>query len=110
MVGAVGTRTESGRLLYRCDGVDPDDVIHVARPVARQKGLTSHRDFSYMGNIAPQGSVIKSTAIDASVVDPDGVYRKTGPARVFTSEPRRDWARPSRGGPTGRFRREISSC
>src|SRR5690606_6902879 len=25
-------------------------------------------------------------AIDPSVVDPDGVYRKTGPARVFTTE------------------------
>jgi dihydroxyacid dehydratase/phosphogluconate dehydratase len=30
--------------------------------------------------------VIKSTAIDPSVVDADGVYRKTGPARVFTRE------------------------
>jgi dihydroxyacid dehydratase/phosphogluconate dehydratase len=30
--------------------------------------------------------VIKSTAIDPAVVDPDGVYRKTGPARVFTRE------------------------
>ena len=38
------------------------------------------------GNLAPQGAVIKSTAIDASVVDADGVYRKTGPARVFTTE------------------------
>src|ERR671922_35543 len=38
------------------------------------------------GNLAPEGAVIKSTAIDPSVVDDDGVYRKTGPARVFTSE------------------------
>ena len=38
------------------------------------------------GNLAPEGSVIKSTAIDPSVVDADGVYRKIGPARVFTSE------------------------
>ena len=30
--------------------------------------------------------MIKSTAIDPSVVDADGVYRKTGPARVFTTE------------------------
>src|SRR6185437_14704948 len=37
-------------------------------------------------NLAPEGSVIKSTAIDPSVVDADGVYRKVGPARVFTSE------------------------
>ena len=38
------------------------------------------------GNLAPEGAVIKSTAIDPSVVDDDGVYRKTGPARVFTNE------------------------
>ena len=38
------------------------------------------------GNLAPEGSVIKSTAIDPSVVDADGVYRKTGPARVFLTE------------------------
>ena len=31
--------------------------------------------------------MIKSTAIDPSVVGPDGVYRKTGPARVFRTEP-----------------------
>ena len=30
--------------------------------------------------------MIKATAIDPAVVDADGVYRKTGPARVFTSE------------------------
>jgi dihydroxyacid dehydratase/phosphogluconate dehydratase len=38
------------------------------------------------GNLAPHGSVIKSTAIDPSVVDADGIYRKTGPAKVFTTE------------------------
>src|SRR5205807_2476287 len=38
------------------------------------------------GEPPPQGAVIKSTAIDPSVVDPDGVYRKVGPARVFTRE------------------------
>ncbi len=31
--------------------------------------------------------MIKSTAIDPTVVDADGVYRKRGPARVFTTEP-----------------------
>jgi dihydroxyacid dehydratase/phosphogluconate dehydratase len=31
-----------------------------------------------VGNIAPEGSVIKATAIDPSVVDDDGVYRHTG--------------------------------
>jgi dihydroxyacid dehydratase/phosphogluconate dehydratase len=52
---------------------------------AREKGLTSTVTFP-RGNLAPEGSVIKSTSIDPSVVDADGVYRKTGPARVFTTE------------------------
>ena len=52
---------------------------------ARARGLTSTVTFP-RGNLAPEGSVIKSTAIDPSVVDADGVYRKTGPARVFTRE------------------------
>ena len=38
------------------------------------------------GNLAPEGSVIKATAIDPSVIDADGVYRHRGPARVFTDE------------------------
>src|SRR5207302_10224424 len=49
------------------------------------RGLTSTVTFP-RGNLAREGSVIKSTAIDPSVVAPDGVYRKVGPARVFTSE------------------------
>ena len=70
--------------LEALDGVDPDDVI--MNPLkARQRGLTSTITF-LTGNLAPQGAIIKSTAIDPSVVDADGVYRKTGPARVFTSE------------------------
>jgi putative YjhG/YagF family dehydratase len=70
--------------LGAADGIDPDDVImDPAR--ARERGLTSTVTFP-RGNLAPEGSVIKSTAIDPSVVDADGVYRKTGPARVFTRE------------------------
>jgi putative YjhG/YagF family dehydratase len=68
----------------RAGGVDPDDVI-LAPERARERGLTSTVTFP-RGNLAPEGSVIKSTAIDPSVVDPDGVYRKTGPARVFVTE------------------------
>ena len=71
-------------LLYQRDGIHPDEVI--MRPEqARERGLTSTVTFP-RGNLAPEGSVIKSTAIDPSVVDADGVYRKVGPARVFTSE------------------------
>jgi putative YjhG/YagF family dehydratase len=72
------------RRLTELDGVDPDDVVcPPAR--ARSKGLTSTVCFP-QGNLAPAGSVIKATAIDPSVVGSDGVYRHTGPARVFTSE------------------------
>ena len=70
--------------LQELDGINPDDVI-MNPTKAHERGLTSTITF-LTGNIAPQGAVIKSTAIDPSVVDPDGVYRKTGPARVFTSE------------------------
>jgi xylonate dehydratase len=66
------------------EGVNPDDVI-VAPENARSRGLTSTVCFP-QGNLAPEGSVIKSTAIDPSVVGADGVYRLTGPAKVFLSE------------------------
>ena len=77
-------RKKVRELLWSLDRVDPDDVImSLAR--ARQRGLTSTVTFP-RGNLAPEGSVIKSTAIDPTVVDADGVYRKVGPARVFTTE------------------------
>jgi len=72
------------RRLKQFDGVDPDDVIMTPRR-AEQLGVTSTVCFP-RGNLAPDGSVIKSTAIDPRVIDPDGVYRKTGPARVFVRE------------------------
>lgn len=71
-------------LLMERDGVDADDVI-IPPAEARRRGLTSTVCFP-VGNVCPEGSVIKATAIDPSVVDADGVYRKTGPARVFTTE------------------------
>lgn len=66
------------------DGIDPDDVI-LSPERARTRGLTRTITLP-RGNIAPEGSVIKSTAIDPDVVDDDGVYRMTGPARVFVRE------------------------
>tara|TARA_B100001123_G_scaffold236542_1_gene265241 strand:- start:2122 stop:4080 length:1959 start_codon:yes stop_codon:yes gene_type:complete len=71
-------------LLANRDGINPDDVI-LDPDTARQRGLTSTVTFP-VGNLAPEGSVIKSTAIDPDVVDDDGVFRMTGPARVFTTE------------------------
>jgi putative YjhG/YagF family dehydratase len=77
-------RANLREVLLRKDGIDPDDVI-MSPDRAKARGLTSTVTFP-RGNLAPEGSVIKSTAIDSSVVDADGVYRKTGPARVFTTE------------------------
>ena len=77
-------RVRLRELLVARDGVDPDTVV-MSPAAARERGLTSTVTFP-RGNIAPEGSVIKSTAIDKTVVDADGVYRKIGPARVFTSE------------------------
>jgi dihydroxyacid dehydratase/phosphogluconate dehydratase len=77
-------RTALRRVLRERDGVDPEDVI-MDPDGARRRGIASSVTFP-MGNLAPGGSVIKSTAIDASVVDGDGVYRMTGPARVFLTE------------------------
>lgn len=71
-------------MLRERDGVDADQVI-IPPTRARAMGLTSTICFP-QGNICPDGSVIKSTAIDASVIDADGIYRKKGPARVFTTE------------------------
>ncbi len=71
-------------LLFKKDGIDPDDVI-MSPDVAKQRGLTSTITFP-RGNLAPEGSIIKSTAIDPSLVDNDGVYRMTGTARVFVTE------------------------
>jgi xylonate dehydratase len=66
------------------DGIDPDDVI-MSPDSARSRGITSTVTFP-KGNLAPDGAVVKSTSIDPSVVGADGVYRKCGPARVFTTE------------------------
>jgi xylonate dehydratase len=70
--------------LFEADDIDPDEVIMPPHRAA-ERGLTSTVTFP-KGNLAPEGSVVKSTSIDPSVIDGDGVYRKTSPARVFASE------------------------
>ncbi len=77
-------RHELRSILKKLDGIDPDEVI-MAPDRAKSCGLTSTVCFP-VGNLAPEGSVIKSTAIDPTVVDADGVYRKRGPAKVFVHE------------------------
>lgn len=71
--------------LTQLDGIAPDNVI-MSPSVAASRGLTSTVTFPD-GNLTPDGSVIKSTAIDPSLVDENGIYLHEGPARVFASEP-----------------------
>ena len=66
------------------DGIDADEVI-MSPDKARSRGLTATVCFP-VGNLAPEGSVIKSTAIDPTLIGADNVYRHCGPARVFTTE------------------------
>ena len=77
-------RTRFRQLLLEQDGVDADEVI-MSPARARERGMTSTVSFP-VGNLAPEGSVVKSTAIHPSVLDEDGVYRQRGPARIFTTE------------------------
>jgi xylonate dehydratase len=70
--------------LLATDGVDADEVI-LSPDRARERGLTATTCFP-VGNLAPDGCVIKSTAIDPSLMDEDNAYRHTGPARVFITE------------------------
>ena len=70
--------------LLDLDGIDPDDVI-MSPDRARSRGLTSTVCFP-TGNLAPEGSVIKATSIDPTLIDADQKYRHLGPAKVFTTE------------------------
>ena len=66
------------------DSVDPAQVIF-SPDAARANGLTPTVCFP-VGNLAPEGSVIKSTAIDPSLIDESNTFRHVGPARVFVTE------------------------
>jgi putative YjhG/YagF family dehydratase len=77
-------RTRFRQILKDRDNVEPEAVIFTPEQ-ARVRGLASTVMFP-RGNLAPEGAVIKSTAIDPTVIGQDGVYRLEGPARVFVSE------------------------
>jgi putative YjhG/YagF family dehydratase len=77
-------RQRMRRHLLERDGVDPDTVIYPPDK-ARAAGMASTVCFP-VGNIAPEGSVVKTAAIDPASVDEDGVYRHVGRAKVFTTE------------------------
>jgi len=77
-------RTAARARLASGASIAPDDVI-MSPDAARRAGLTSTVAFP-RGNLAPEGSVVKATAIDPAVVGADGVFRHRGPARVFVDE------------------------
>jgi xylonate dehydratase len=77
-------RSRFRELLRQQDGVDADEVIFSPEQ-AKARGLTSTLVFP-RGNLAPEGAVVKAAAIDPSVMNAEGVYRKEGPARVFVNE------------------------
>jgi putative YjhG/YagF family dehydratase len=77
-------RTKLQTVLLERAGIEHENVI-LSPARSQSRGLTSTVSF-VRGNLAPEGAIIKSTALDPSVVDADGVYRKIGPARVFHTE------------------------
>lgn len=77
-------RSRFRQILEAEDGIEPDDVI-LSPGKARALGMTATMAFP-SGNLAPEGAVVKSTAIDPTLTDANGIYRLEGPARVFTSE------------------------
>jgi putative YjhG/YagF family dehydratase len=70
--------------LHTLDNAESSDVI-LSPDQARSRGLTATVCFP-TGNLAPEGSVIKSTSIDPSLIDASNTYRHTGPACVFVTE------------------------
>lgn len=72
------------RRLLALNGIDADDVI-LSPDRARARGMTATVCFP-SGNLAPEGSVIKSTSIDPTLIGEDEIYRHVGRARVFVTE------------------------
>ncbi|MFC6331410.1 YjhG/YagF family D-xylonate dehydratase [Paenibacillus septentrionalis] len=77
-------RKQMRAYLQQQEGIDPDTVIYSPEQ-AKVAGLTPTLTFP-VGNIAPEGSVIKSTAIDPEMLDKDGVFRHVGRVKVFATE------------------------
>ena len=72
-------RRELKKRLHELDSIDASQVI-LSPDAARASGLTPTICFP-AGNLAPEGSVIKSTAIDPSLIDEQNAIEphRTGP-------------------------------
>jgi dihydroxyacid dehydratase/phosphogluconate dehydratase len=73
-------RREALRQVLESEGIDPDDVIRTP-----ERALTGTVTILH-GNLAADGAIVKSTAIQPGLLSENGVYDTTGKARVFTSE------------------------
>ena len=92
------------RKLKQLDGIDADDVI-MSPDRARDRGLTATVCFP-VGNLAPEGAVIKSTAIDPSLIGEDNVYSPSrSGARVYD---RSGCDRGDQSGPDRAWRRDCA--
>jgi len=87
-------RRQMKNRLKMADGIDASEVI-MSKEQAQKKGMTSTITFP-TGNIAPEGSVIKSTSIDKEKIDENGIFYHKAEVKVFTSE--RDGIRAIRQG------------
>ncbi len=70
--------------LREMDSIGPDRVI-LAPAAAVAAGITSTVTF-LRGNLAPEGALVKSTAIARDLIGADGVFLHQGPVRFFSTE------------------------
>ena len=71
-------------ILYTKDGVDPDEIV-MSPQKAVSTGLA--RTLAFLsGNLAPDGAIVKATAIAADLFGDDDIYYHRGRARVFVDE------------------------
>ncbi|WP_375709744.1 YjhG/YagF family D-xylonate dehydratase [Mesobacillus foraminis] len=77
-------RKKMKEILELEDHVPAEEVI-MSPSEAKKRGLHSTLTFP-TGNIAPEGSIIKSTSIDPEKLDENGVFYHKSIAKVFTSE------------------------
>lgn len=71
-------------LLKRLDDVHPDEVI---LPPAKAAELRLGNTLAFLrGNLAPEGAVVKTAALNADLFSPTGLLQREGPAKVFVRE------------------------
>jgi putative YjhG/YagF family dehydratase len=71
-------------ILREKDGIDPDDVVMTPER-ANSRGIA--RTLAFLsGNLAPDGAIVKATAIAAELFGADGVYHHKDAVRVFVDE------------------------